>query len=185
MIDLDAIEARCAAATPGPWRQCGADRKGCACGMVWSEPADFVVAQGEEGERAGTVCGFDVDDETISANMRFVAHAREDVPALLAEVRRLTPNHEAHGQALALVARLVEEHNSLAAERDAAFQRAVTLALGCNDFSGGHSGEMLDAFWHGIGTVVNVLRDAAAGGGSFALRSVEAVGARIEREGQP
>ena len=90
MIDLDAIEARCAAATPGPWRQCGADRKGCACGMVWSEPADFVVAQGEKGERAGGFCGFDVDDETISTNMRFVAHARSDVPALLAEVRRLT-----------------------------------------------------------------------------------------------
>ena len=161
MIDLDAIEARCTAATPGPWQQCGAARGGCTCGMVWSEPADFVVAQGEKGERAGVFCGFDVDDETISANMRFVAHARSDVPALLAEVRRLT------------------------AEREAALHRAVTLALGCNDFSGGHSDKMLDAFRHGVGTVVDVLRDAADSKDSFALRSVEAVGARIEREGQP
>ena len=31
-------------ATPGPWRECGHDRGGCVCGLIFSEPADAAVA---------------------------------------------------------------------------------------------------------------------------------------------
>lgn len=51
-LDLDAIEARVAAASPGPWVITG-------------------------------------DNPCSNGDGPFIAHAREDVPALLAEVRRL------------------------------------------------------------------------------------------------
>jgi hypothetical protein len=31
--------------SPGPWRNCGANRGGCKCGLIWSKPADHVVAE--------------------------------------------------------------------------------------------------------------------------------------------
>jgi hypothetical protein len=64
MIDLDAIEARHKAATPGPWRE------------MWSgyvvDPDNAIL--------------FETRSE---ADTDFVIHAREDVPALAAEVRLL------------------------------------------------------------------------------------------------
>lgn len=71
---LDAIEARASAATPGPWTADG------ACVVVAGDLCDQVmIAHGwpwrRNGERA--------------PNAAFAAHARDDVPALVAEVRRL------------------------------------------------------------------------------------------------
>src|SRR4051812_8343883 len=37
---IAAIEQRAEAATPGPWRRCGAHLGQCECGLVWSEPTD-------------------------------------------------------------------------------------------------------------------------------------------------
>ncbi len=68
-LDLDAIEARAAAATPGPW---GANT-----------PPGVVAAN---GRNVLGVFGGSAQDER---DAEFTAHAREDVPALLAEVRRL------------------------------------------------------------------------------------------------
>ena len=63
-LDLDAIEARCEAATEGPWHKDGIYRVFAPTGQI-------------------------VAYSMNSANREFVQHAREDVPALLAEVRRL------------------------------------------------------------------------------------------------
>jgi hypothetical protein len=72
---LDDIETRANAATPGPW-----------CTDSWEiyQGTEYVAGAEWIGEtcRAG-----EMDDSRADAE--FVAHARTDVPALLAEVRRL------------------------------------------------------------------------------------------------
>ena len=40
------------------------------------------------------------------------------------------------------------------------FETALTLAKGCHDYNGGHSGEKHGAYHHGIDTVINVLEGA-------------------------
>ena len=74
MLDLDAIEARAAAATPGPWEARHSRLVGGSDGrdLMWSMDA-------VEGE------GSFVRQE----DAKFAAHAREDVPAMAQEVRRL------------------------------------------------------------------------------------------------
>ncbi|WP_372352665.1 hypothetical protein [Streptomyces sp. KL116D] len=74
-LDLDAIEARATAATPGPW-----------CTDSWEI---YKGAEYEAGaEWLGETCrAGEMDDSRADAE--FVAHARTDVPALIAEVRRL------------------------------------------------------------------------------------------------
>lgn len=92
MIDLEALEALAAAATPGPWKTCGASDGRCACNLVWS-------SDGEDRHRgrwtgivdAGPHGVFDRSpsrEEQIS-NAAFIAAARDAVPELVAEVRRL------------------------------------------------------------------------------------------------
>jgi hypothetical protein len=79
-LDLDAIEARANAATPGPWeasRQIG--KKGhCYVAQVFGPDAlgGLSLAQMDVLPNA-------------TADAAFIAHARSDVPALVAEVRRL------------------------------------------------------------------------------------------------
>jgi hypothetical protein len=70
-LDLDAIEARVNAAADGPWV---AERG--ARPTQW--PKDYVARPLRNRFRVG--------DE---ADAEFIAHARTDVPALVAEVRRL------------------------------------------------------------------------------------------------
>lgn len=64
--ELNAIEARCKAATPGPW--------------LGDSGRDIVVRDGGDW-----VSVFDYK----APNAEFIAHARADLPGLLAEVRRL------------------------------------------------------------------------------------------------
>lgn len=71
--ELKAIEERANAATPGPWR--GFDT-GVLSGPRW-------VVGNEESRQFYNL-----------ADGRFIAHAREDVPALIAEVRRLRAENE-------------------------------------------------------------------------------------------
>lgn len=66
--DLAAIEERCSAATDGPWRHDGFQLVYC------DELGDIANA--------------------TSNDAAFIAHARSDVPALLAEVRRLQADNE-------------------------------------------------------------------------------------------
>ena len=69
---LDEIERRCAAATPGPW-------------------ISFI--EGRDHSSGDSFIRTDGDDIYLSvatdADQDFVASARQDIPALIAEVRRL------------------------------------------------------------------------------------------------
>ncbi|MFF2383696.1 hypothetical protein [Streptomyces sp. NPDC058108] len=69
---LDDIEARAAAATPGPW----------SSHEDW--PGRVFSDGGPNYLHIARTTGWNAE-----ANERFIAHAREDVDALLAEVRRL------------------------------------------------------------------------------------------------
>lgn len=79
-IDLDAIKARAAKATPGPWQQEAWRVSGHVPGC---RPNGEILA--ECYIRAGAHTGHQLD----IANAEFIAHARTDVPALVAEVDRL------------------------------------------------------------------------------------------------
>ncbi len=71
MIDFDEIEARANAATQGPWTA----SRSCS---IEDAPETVVMAVG------GNVANCDWDYDAA-----FIAAARTDVPALVAEVRRL------------------------------------------------------------------------------------------------
>ena len=95
---LDEIQARANAATRGPWGFYDGDNYAeVAADMQVTSPGscnyrervarlededywDDQAHDGDDEERA---------PEQMAANAAFIAHAREDVPALLAEVRRL------------------------------------------------------------------------------------------------
>ena len=68
---LDDIETRHTAATPGPW-------------FLHADWPGRVFAESEFNHHVARVTGSNPE-----SNERFIAHAREDVPLLLAEVRRL------------------------------------------------------------------------------------------------
>ena len=80
-LDLDAIEARCAAATPGPWFQdhdSGEDENG-----AWENPlAEVVDGLGSHLIDAGEL-----------ADAAFIAHARTDVPDMAAALRAVLELH--------------------------------------------------------------------------------------------
>lgn len=98
--ELQAIKARAEAATPGPWRQ-GFASMSCVrphetashpgppeCVydvMKWIDSNDHVsAANGDE------ICGpDDYGNHPRENDCAFIAHARTDVPALVAEVERL------------------------------------------------------------------------------------------------
>ena len=74
MDRLDEIRARCEAATPGPWGLTGSKKQ-----LVDSRPDQQYGAE-------SIIC--DVWSN-IAANANFIAHSREDIPYLLAEIERL------------------------------------------------------------------------------------------------
>jgi hypothetical protein len=76
--ELQAIEERANAATPGPW-------------TVDDHPNDFAVIAPHPVESGNTYIAF-IDGGLSNDSRRdgaFIAHARADVPALIAEVRSL------------------------------------------------------------------------------------------------
>lgn len=75
-LDLTAIEQRANAATPGPWVNDGAEIYADIIGGQWI------------GETLR------LDDPTSESDAEFIAHARQDVDDLLAEVKRLTKGIE-------------------------------------------------------------------------------------------
>lgn len=91
MTRLDEIEARLAAATPGPWRadQCGGGEESfsgswvCPGGHangVWSNPAERDVLR---------------DETSLSSpDAELIAHAPEDIAALLAVVKAVRTKAE-------------------------------------------------------------------------------------------
>lgn len=81
MLDLEAIKQREAAATPGPWV--------LADGSRGFTPGCTIF----EGDNSGRVIAYTASMgaslERLQADGAFIAHAREDVPALVAEIERL------------------------------------------------------------------------------------------------
>lgn len=96
--DLNEIERRAAAATPGPWfvRQLDDDHAmslvavgttpDTGQGERWPEfdSRDIVAATLVQQPRY-----VEVADQLWDENAEFIAHARDDVPRLLTEIRRL------------------------------------------------------------------------------------------------
>jgi hypothetical protein len=77
--NLSRWEALCAAATPGPWKSCGASDGQCPCCVVWSLPADYPILRGTNED----------DGSGRWQDAAFAAESRTAVPGLCAEVRRL------------------------------------------------------------------------------------------------
>ena len=72
ILDMDAIRERCNQATPGPW-------KSYIEGRDHDSGASFIMTSGEDIELIGASV----------ADQDFIAHARQDIPQLLAEIQRL------------------------------------------------------------------------------------------------
>jgi len=78
-VELDIIKARCEAATPGPWTW----HIGGGHDWLGPEGGPAVLDDGSAaGEYQQVIAGDSPDGE-------FIAHAREDIPMLVAEVERL------------------------------------------------------------------------------------------------
>jgi hypothetical protein len=75
-LDLDQIEARANAATPGPWEE-----------YPEYGPHFYAYLRGSYLRGVGTLSFGDGED--AEADREFVKHAREDVKAMAAEIRRL------------------------------------------------------------------------------------------------
>jgi len=78
MINLDEIEERCEKATGGPWWN--------DCGVIHAPHWDSDLPEGVACHPADTYNG---NGKDWDADAEFIAHAREDIPALVAEIRRL------------------------------------------------------------------------------------------------
>lgn len=102
-LDLDVIEARANAASPAPWQIClGSGLHQCTA--IMSEPLvgpntmvcdllpDWILNGEEEGHYAR---------KNHIPDLKFIEAAREDVPALVAEVRVLRASHSSLRKALA------------------------------------------------------------------------------------
>lgn len=88
-IDLDAIRARCDKATAGPWwasdpLSVEADSAYAVCRDTGEARAEIVVITLGDCDQ-----GLDISRTDREADSEFIAAARQDVPALLAEVARL------------------------------------------------------------------------------------------------
>lgn len=70
--EIAAIKARCEQATPGPWKSV-VEARGETVGT------DFIMTGGEDIYLTGAT----VTDQD------FIAHARQDIPKLIAEIERL------------------------------------------------------------------------------------------------
>ena len=93
--ELVEIEARAAAATPGPWEWNGGQFEDAR--LQWGDK--FVLFASLYMPRGNWEAYVDVSD----ADMDFIAAARSDVPALVAEVRRLRAENDALRRELALL----------------------------------------------------------------------------------
>lgn len=106
--DLDAIEARANAATEGPW---AADRLEGNLDSLYSRVAEVGM--------------------WLEADAEFIAHARADVPALVAEVRRLRAAEE-RVRALHRVFGVYDECECDDPELDGLHAEVEEVGLTCN-----------------------------------------------------
>lgn len=83
-LDIDAIEARANAATPGPWEAIDQKREHHEFKFVRSKTA---IHKNDRGPSYAYEILSDEDYDTKSADMQFIAHARTDIPDLIAAYR--------------------------------------------------------------------------------------------------
>ena len=88
-LDLEAIKARAAAATEGPW-----EWDDPTIGQHWSSPEPWATVVDDEVNCGGYCYGGSSSPIKSDADGQFIAHAREDIPALVAEVERLREERE-------------------------------------------------------------------------------------------
>ena len=120
--DLDAIEKRITAATPGPWTA--------------SHRNVGMTADQDESIGLGLEIGWPREAWTRGqfargADATFIAHSRTDIPALLAEVRRLTAEN-AYQTARADTWRNRAEAVALPADEIVAAGEEATAGLYCS-----------------------------------------------------
>ena len=128
MLDLDAITKRCEAATPGPWVLFERDPEGDEITTVCCPCVDHTVYPEDErephpqAEHCGKCVLWSVVDSADGAlrhgSGEFIAHARTDLPALVAEVKRLR-------EALARIVAESESDDGLTAWDGAEIARAA------------------------------------------------------------
>jgi hypothetical protein len=124
-IDLAAIRARCDAATPGPWEYKAS---------TLHSPYNFIIYSNHEM----------IGEAAVVENTDFIAHARQDIPALLDEIDAITNSrdffvnlHEIH----------VEDKKQMSDEIDRLTRENESLIKRLNDEKrqlnshGGHMGE--------------------------------------------
>lgn len=118
-IDTVAIMDRHAATTPGDWRECGADRGGCECGIVWATPELPALHMLQQ------IDGDPLPDH--KANVRFASHAHQDIPALVQRVDFLRGSlnyaHSRYDTAEGEVAILKSRLAAVEVERDNALNK--------------------------------------------------------------
>ena len=106
-LDLDAIEARANAATPGPW-------DGDTCDGIsqhWTREKPWLDVLVMEGSDSWGGCNHRIS--VSEADAEFIAQAREDVPALVKRVRELDKEVEGKDR---LIDKLIDERDALVAE---------------------------------------------------------------------
>lgn len=113
-LDLDAIEARAAAATAGPWKAYA-----LSVADIWRGNTN---AQWFVGDTQANLAKVDHPTDAV-----FIAHAREDVPALIAEVRHLAPAAAAVDPTDTEIARLRAEIETANQQADDAVRKAFGL----------------------------------------------------------
>lgn len=118
---LDEIQARVEAATLGSWER----------DQLYGEGFVF----GGPGDDAAKIC-----EAFCSADADFIAHAREDVPYLLAEVKRLTTERD---DALLDVARMRDTQKDMGSVDDAV--KAILLRYPDDPYAGYLTDRLKDA----------------------------------------
>lgn len=86
-LDLEAIEARLRVCSTGPWKACKASE------VFDNWPICLSVGSDEDGTEWGVstdrVHASEMLEGGAAEDAEFIAHARQDIPALIREVRRL------------------------------------------------------------------------------------------------
>jgi len=108
--EFAAIEARAEAATGGPWKWTE-HRVPDLVGVVPSEfySYDTEVIEAEHSGECGCRSACELNLNINSADAEFIAHAREDVPALLAAVRE-------RDNTIARIREVLDDYDGLNAE---------------------------------------------------------------------
>lgn len=90
--ELNAIEARCEAATPGPWKQsdCGYDVCSKNIPSACDNSSRMTIARCMEGDSRPYTTAY----KGACKDAEFIAHARTDLPRLLAAYRELKAENE-------------------------------------------------------------------------------------------